>query len=99
MASIPEFLINVIAVDGAKVTLTKGDTLVIMARDHITDAQRDALKQAVISGLPEGVKAIVLDAGMTVAAIRQGNPDYPLREIDANSEFMKPPEINERKYK
>lgn len=63
--------INIIAVDGVKLTLTSGDVLVVMFQQQLHRDQRETLSSALAKALPTGVNSVILDCGATVAAIKK----------------------------
>lgn len=68
MADMPETIINIVTLEGAKLTLTAGDTLVITCDRPLTNEQIALIKVNVTKSLPDGVMVMVLSNGLTVAA-------------------------------
>lgn len=64
----PETIINVVALDGVKIDLSAGDTLAVMVPRILSAEQREWMQAALGRALP-GVKAIIFDGGITIAAI------------------------------
>jgi hypothetical protein len=69
MASIPELFINVVTVEGVKLSLTEGDILAVMVPSMIGGEQRARMMAYLEGALPTGVKAIIFDGGITIAAL------------------------------
>lgn len=67
-----ETVINVVTLEGVKLNLTAGDTLAVMVPQVIHEEQRKNMMAAIKSALPEGVKVLIFDRGMTIAAISHG---------------------------
>jgi hypothetical protein len=49
--------------------LAPGDTLVLHFQQHLTTAQREAIKQQAAPFAPDGVKVMVLDGGATITHV------------------------------
>jgi Mg2+/citrate symporter len=69
MAAMPEVVINIVTMEGAKLTLTAGDTLVLTLPYLPNKEQVEALTAHAAKSLPDGVKVLVLGGGVTVAAV------------------------------
>lgn len=65
--------INVVTLEGAKLALSAGDTLAIMYPGVLRPEQRAQIKVVCDASLPEGVKVIVFDSGVTIAAITKAD--------------------------
>ncbi len=83
MAKIPETIINVVALQGMVLNLTSGDTLAVMVPQILSSVQRLCLSDALDHALPEGVKALIFDGGITIAAVSakhigSGIPSIPM---------------------
>lgn len=55
--------------DCARFSVSPGDTVVITSRDRLTREQRDRFMASTALRLPDGVKVLVLDAGMTLSVV------------------------------
>ena len=69
MGATPEAIINVVTLDSVKLSLESGDTLAVMVPFKLSAEQRERLRAEIDSLLP-GVKVLVLEGGITVAAIK-----------------------------
>lgn len=75
MASMPETVINVVTLEGVKLNLSEGDMLAVMVPEKISAERRLLMHAAVERALPDGVKAIIFDGGITVSAISAKKAD------------------------
>jgi hypothetical protein len=81
MATMPETIVNVVTVKGAKLELKEGDTLAVMYPNRLAKDQVEHLMAYLRPALPEGVKVMVLDGGMTLAKISENSkPATPNEE-------------------
>lgn len=71
MAAMPDVIINVVTLEGAAFKVASGDTLVITSPRLLTSEQRANIRAAVESGIPDGVRVLIVDGGLTVSAITQ----------------------------
>ena len=62
--------INVMTLEGTKLVLSTGDTLAITYPGVLHPEQREHINAACAAAMP-GIKVIVLDGGLTIAAIKQ----------------------------
>lgn len=69
MATMPETIINVVTLDGVKLSMSSGDTLAVMTDQHLTREQRAAIREGVAMSVPAGVKVMILEGGLKVATI------------------------------
>lgn len=89
MAPTPETTINVVTVDGAKLSLSAGDTLVVTLPHAPTMEQVERLTAHASKGLPDGVKVLVLGSGITIAAVSAQGGDSLMCEIKALRQEIK----------
>lgn len=67
---------DAITVQIAKLELKPGDTLAVMAPDHISMEQATRIKQLMSDALPDGVKCIVLVGGLTPQKVAAEQPKW-----------------------
>lgn len=70
MAAAPNIVVNVVTVEGVKLNIAEGDTLAVMVPQLLTAKQREWIRAAIKNEFAN-VKVLVLDGGITVAAIPQ----------------------------